>query len=412
MAPAGNFTSLQAAIQGGANSVYFGVEQLNMRAKSSNNFTVDDLMEVRRITAQAGVKAYLTLNIVLYDHDLPAMRKLMDSAKKADLDAVIVSDQAALQYAVVIGLPVHLSTQLNISNSEAVRFYSQFADVMVLARELSLDQVKQIHQVISEEQITGPSGRLVRLEMFAHGALCMAVSGKCYLSLHQYNASANRGACLQACRRAYTVTEKSTGDQLEVDNEYIMSPKDLCTVDFLDTLLDTGTSVLKIEGRARSPEYVKTVTRCYREAADAVLGGTYTQDKVENWIEQLKSVYNRGFWDGYYRGRKLGEWSGKYGSQAARRKMYLGKSSNYFKQIGVAEFQLEAEELETGDDILIMGPTTGVIELKVDELRVDGNIAKKAHKGDLITLPVPRRVRGADKLYRWVARKSQRPTLA
>lgn len=400
MAPAGNFESLMAAIQGGADAVYFGVGKLNMRAKSSVNFLEDDLYEIVRICSASNVKTYLTLNTVLYDEDLDGMRRLMDTAKMARVSAVIVSDQAAMEYARKVGLNVHLSTQLNISNSHSLRFYSQWADVVVLARELNLQQVKFIFESVHKNEIKGPSGKEVRLELFVHGALCMAISGKCYLSLHQQNFSANRGECLQICRRSYTVTDKETGSQLEIDNEYIMSPKDLCTIPFLDQILDAGVRVLKIEGRARGPEYVKTVTSCYVEAVEAIVAGQFTPDKVEGWTKRLSSVFNRGFWDGYYLGRKLGEWSNSYGNIATERKQYVGKINNYFSDLGVAELNVEASELHLNDKILIIGPTTGVIETLVSEIRVDNQQASSAPKGLPCSIPVPSRVRRSDKLYR------------
>ncbi|MGM0375294.1 MAG: peptidase U32 family protein [Bacteroidota bacterium] len=403
MAPVGSFESLMAAIQGGADSVYFGAEKLNMRSRSSSNFTTDDLREIVSIASAHEVKTYLTVNTVLYDTDLPVMRSLIDAAKETGISAVIVSDQAAINYAKSAGLEVHISTQVNISNIEALKFYSHFADVVVLARELNLDQVKAIHRAIEEEQITGPSGNLVRIEMFAHGALCMAISGKCYLSLHQLNASANRGECLQPCRRGYTVTEKDSGQELEVDNEYIMSPRDLKTIHFMNKMMGAGVRVFKIEGRARGPEYVKTVVSCYREAINAVIEDTYSQEKITQWENRLASVFNRGFWDGYYLGQKLGEWSANYGSLATRKKVYIGKGTNYFPKIGVAEFLLETKDLEVGDEILITGPTTGVVEMKVPGIRVDEEPVQKARKGDRLSMPVDVKVRRSDKLYKWVS---------
>lgn len=401
MAPVGSFESLMAAIQGGADSVYFGAEQLNMRSRSSRNFTTDDLVHIVEIASSNQVKTYLTVNTVLYDSDLPVMRGLINAAKDAGISAVIASDQAAINYANSIGVEVHISTQVNISNIEALKFYSRFADVVVLARELDLDQVKQIHQSIEKEQIRGPSGNLVRVEMFSHGALCMAISGKCYLSLHQLNSSANRGGCLQPCRRGYVITEKNTGQELEVDNEYIMSPKDLKTIHFLNKMMDAGVRVFKIEGRARGPEYVKTVVSCYREAIKSVLDGTYSQEKIENWDRRLTSVFNRGFWDGYYLGQKLGEWSASYGNLATKRKVYVGKGTNYFPKIGVAEFLLETRNLKVGDEILITGPTTGVIEMTVPEIRVDLDPVQEARKGDRVSFAVEEKVRRSDKLYKY-----------
>ena len=403
MAPVGSFESLMAAIQGGADSVYFGAEQLNMRSRSSSNFTTDDLREIVGIASQHKVRTYLTVNSVLYDEDLPVMRRLIDAAKESGVSAVIASDQAAINYANSIDLEVHISTQVNISNVEALKFYSRFADVVVLARELNLEQVGAIHKTIEEEQIKGPSGNLIRIEMFSHGALCMAISGKCYLSLHQLNASANRGGCLQPCRRSYIVTEKDSGQELEVDNEYIMSPKDLKTIHFMNKMMDAGVRVFKIEGRARGPEYVKTVVECYREAINAVVEGSYSAEKIEVWEKKLSAVFNRGFWDGYYLGQRLGEWSANYGSLATRKKIYLGKGMNYFPKIGVAEFLLETKELEVGDEILITGPTTGVVELTVPEIRVNLNPVQKAEKGDRFSIPVDEKIRRSDKLFKWVS---------
>lgn len=401
MAPVGSFESLRAAIQGGADSVYFGAEKLNMRSRSSSNFTTDDLKHIVEIASSKRIKTYLTVNTVLYDTDLPVMRELINAAKDAGISAIIASDQAAINYANSIGVEVHISTQVNISNIEALKFYSRFADVVVLARELDMDQVKQIHHLIEQEHIKGPSGNLIRLEMFSHGALCMAISGKCYLSLHQLNSSANRGGCLQPCRRGYVITEKDTGQELEVDNEYIMSPKDLKTIHFLNKMMDGGVRVFKIEGRARGPEYVKTVVSCYREAINSVLDGSYSQEKIERWNERLASVFNRGFWDGYYLGQKLGEWSANYGNLATRRKVYIGKGTNYFPKIGVAEFLLETRNLKVGDEILITGPTTGVIEMTVPEIRVDFRPVQEARKGDRVSLPVEEKVRRSDKLYKY-----------
>ena len=371
MSPAGNFECLHAAIQGGADSVYFGVGNLNMRSHSANNFTPDDLPRIVEICREYGVKTYMTLNIVLYGEDLAPMREALDAAKAAGVNAIIASDMAAITYCRKIGLEVHISTQLNVSNVEALRFYSQFADVIVLARELNLHQVKEIHQAIVNEGIKGPSGNLVRIEMFAHGALCMAVSGKCYLSLQTYGASANRGACYQLCRRGYEVTDLETGTKLNIDNKYIMSPKDLCTIEFMDKIIDAGVKVFKIEGRARSAEYVKKTAECYRRAADAVCEGRYTPELAASLKEELSEVFNRGFWDGYYQGARLGEWSDVYGSHATRKKIYCGKITNWFDRISVAEVLVESEALRKGDDILIIGETTGVIEQNVSEIRVE-----------------------------------------
>ncbi len=402
LAPVGSYESLMAAIQGGADSIYFGAGNLNMRSRSSLNFGDKDLKKIAAICRDNGLKSYLTLNIVLYDDDLTEMRRLIDVAIESGISAVIVSDQAAINYAVEKGMKVHISTQINISNIESLRFYSKFADVFVLARELNLDQVNNIYETIKKEEIKGPGGELVKIEMFAHGALCMAVSGKCYLSLHQYNYSANRGACLQACRRSYLVSDVETGDELIVDNQYIMSPKDLKTIHFLNKLVDAGVRVFKIEGRARSPEYVKTVTACYSEALQAIIDGQYTKDRIKEWEERLSSVFNRGFWDGYYRGQRLGEWSSNYGSLASRRKIYVGKGLNYFPKIGVGEFLLEAQDLKKGDKILITGPTTGVLETTVQELRVDLKPVEKVIKGNVFSMPVDHKIRRSDKLYKIV----------
>lgn len=402
MAPVGSFESLAAAVQAGADSVYFGVEQLNMRAKSSINFTLDDLNEIVSICRQNNIKSYLTLNTILYDHDLNVMRRIIDAAYDSKITAIIASDIAVLNYASTKGMEIHASTQLNVSNIESLKFYAHFCDVIVLARELSLKQVKEITTQIQEQNICGPRGELVKIEIFAHGALCMAVSGKCYLSLHEKNSSANRGACQQTCRKAYTVTEKESGYQLEIDNEYIMSPKDLCTISFIDKILDAGVSVLKIEGRARPAEYVKIVAGTYREAVDAWVDGRFTPENIARWEERLGSVFNRGFWDGYYLGRKLGEWSSNYGSSASKRKIYLGKCMNYFSNIGVGEFQLEAAGLDLHDEILIVGPTTGVVETTVQEIRIDLKPVPEAKKGNRISFKVPEKVRRSDKLYKWV----------
>ena len=405
MAPVGNYESLMAAVQAGANSVYFGVEQLNMRAKSANNFELDDLPEIVRICNENNMKSYLAVNTIMYDHDLKVMRMLVDKAKATNVSAIIASDQAILNYAHSVGVEIHLSTQLNISNIESLAFYAHFADVVVLARELTLKQAKNIVRQIKERDLRGPKGELIRVEMFAHGALCMAVSGKCYLSLHEMNSSANRGACQQTCRKSYTVTNNETGYELEIDNEYIMSPKDLMTLNFVDEILDSGVTVLKIEGRARPAEYVKTVTECYREAVDSVYENTFTQERIEKWIERLSTVFNRGFWDGYYLGRKLGEWSKDYGSKATKVKSYLGKGSNYYDKIGVAEFKLESGVLNVGDEIIITGPTTGIIQTIVAEIRLDLKPVDKVQKGDVISIPIKEKVRRSDKLYKLEAAK-------
>ena len=401
MCPAGNFECLQAAIQGGADSVYFGVGRLNMRSHSANNFAPDELSVVCRICREAGVKSYLTLNIVLYQEDLAEMRAALDAAHAAGVDAVIASDMAAISYARSIGLEVHASTQLNVSNVEALRFYAQFADVIVLARELNLDQVREIHEAIERDRISGPSGELVRIEMFAHGALCMAVSGKCYLSLHTYGASANRGACMQVCRRGYEVTDLETGNKLEIDNKYIMSPKDLCTIGFMDKIAAAGVRVFKIEGRARSAEYVKRCAACYRRAADAVCDGTYGPALAAELQDSLAEVFNRGFWDGYYQGARLGQWSDFYGSAATRKKVYCGKVTNWFDKIGVAEIAVESEPLPVGADVMVIGATTGVVEFRVEDMRVNFEPAALAPKGVRCSLAAPARLRRGDKLYLW-----------
>ncbi|HUW92891.1 MAG TPA: peptidase U32 family protein [Bacteroidales bacterium] len=403
MAPAGSWESLRAAILGGADSVYFGVEKLNMRARSSSNFTIEDLPEIAKICNDNGLRSYLTLNVVVFDDEAAVMRQIIRASKDAGITAIIATDQSAIMAARDEGMEVHLSTQLNISNSEALRFYSRWADVAVLSRELNLPQVRSIYETIVRDNICGPGGGLMKLEMFVHGALCMAISGKCYLSLHENNASANRGNCYQTCRKGYTVTEKETGYQLEIDNEYIMSPKDLCTISFLDQIIASGARVLKIEGRARAPEYVKTVSECYGEAAASTADGTFSEEKVTLWTKRLSSVFNRGFWDGYYLGQKLGEWSTTYGSAATRRRLYLGKVTNYFKKLNVAEIKLETGELKKGDVIIFTGPTTGVIEHTVNELRNEDAIeVESAVKGALCSLQLSSLVRRADKVYRWV----------
>ncbi len=402
MAPVGSYESLMAAVQGGANSVYFGIEKMNMRAHSSNNFTFDDLKKIVKICEENNLKSYLTVNTVIYNNELGLMREIIDAAKQNRITAIIASDLSVINYAQQIGVEVHISTQLNVSNIESLKFFSQFADVVVLARELSLDQVSEINQRIIDENITGPKGEPIKIEMFVHGALCMAISGKCYLSLHEKNYSANRGACLQTCRKAYTVTEKESGNQLEIDNEYIMSPKDLCTINFLNKILDAGVSVLKIEGRARPAEYVKTVSECYNEAINAYIDGSFGEEKINAWMERLSAVFNRGFWDGYYLGAKMGEWSHKYGSRATKRKMYIGKTTNYFTKINVAEFLIESYDLKVGDEILITGPTTGVIQTKVEEIRVDLKNTEAAEKGMLCSVPIDFLIRRSDKLYKVV----------
>ncbi len=400
MAPVGSYETLHTAINAGADSVYFGIEQLNMRARAANNFTTEDLKKIVAICQEKNVRTYLALNTVMYDHDLTLMKKICNTAKEAGLTAVILSDLAALQYARSIGLEVHMSTQANISNIEAVKFYAAFADVVVLARELTLKQIAKICDEIKEEDVRGPSGELVQVEIFVHGALCVAISGKCYMSLATYNASANRGACLQNCRRAYKVIDEETGDELRVENKYIMSPKDLCTIGFLDKILDAGVSVLKIEGRGKAPEYVDTVVRCYKEASESWQDGSYSQEKVDGWMKQLKKVFNRGFWQGgYYLGKQLGEWSGSYGSQATTEKVFVGKVTNYFSKVKVGEFMLEAAGLSVGDEISITGPTTGVVRTKVESMFVDDTAVEKAAKGIVVTIPVPEKIRENDKLF-------------
>lgn len=402
MAPVGSYESLHAALQGGADSVYFGVEGLNMRARSSANFTLEDLRNIVSICNEKGVRTYLTVNTVIYNNELQKMHAVIDCAREAGVTAVIASDLSAILYAHSVGVEVHISTQCNITNYEVVRFYAQYADVVVLAREVDLDQVMTIHRQIVENDLRGPKGRLIQIEMFSHGALCMAVSGKCYLSLHEKNASANRGACNQICRRAYTVKDRDNEIELDIENEYIMSPKDLCTIGFLNKMIDAGVRVFKIEGRARSAEYVRTVCECYSEAVQAYLDGAYTREKIEAWKEKLSTVFNRGFWDGYYLGQRLGEWSEVYGSKATKKKVLLGKITNYFKNLGVGEFKLESGELAVGDEILITGTTTGVIQMKVPELRVDLQSVRKVEKGTVFSMPTPEKIRRGDKLYKVV----------
>ena len=402
MAPVGSYDSLSAAIAAGTDAVYFGVEGLNMRSRSSANFTLDDLRKIAGICSEAGVRTYLTVNTIIYDADMPVVRSIIDAAAEAGLTAIIASDIAAISYARSRGVEVHISTQCNISNIEAVRFYSAWADVLVLARELSMEQVAAIHRAIIEEDIRGPRGELVRIEMFCHGALCMAVSGKCYLSLHQMNSSANRGACTQICRRGYSVTDLETGDELNVDNKYIMSPKDLKTIHFLDRMVDAGVSVFKIEGRARGPEYVATAVSCYSEALQAIADGTYPdREAIAAWDARLSKIFNRGFWDGYYLGRRLGEWSAKYGSSATRVKQYVAKGVKYFSRLGVGEFLMEAGELHRGDEVVVTGPTTCALIIKADDIRVGGVSVEKAVKGDSFSIAVPAKIRPADRLYRW-----------
>lgn len=401
MAPVGSWESLAAAIDAGADAVYFGVQGLNMRSRSSVNFDLDDLRRIVDLCREASVRTYLTVNIIIYDDDIEEMHRVIDAAREAGISAIIASDIAAISYARSRGVEVHISTQCNISNIEAVRFYAQFADTVVLARELSLDRVQKIHQAIVDENICGPSGRQVKIEMFCHGALCMAVSGKCYLSLHQMNSSANRGACTQICRRGYEVTDLETGDKLNVDNKYIMSPKDLKTIHFLNKMVDAGVSVFKIEGRARGPEYVSVAVKCYSEALDAICDGSYSEALVPAWDERLRKIFNRDFWDGYYLGQRLGEWSAKYGSSATRVKHYAAKGVKYFSKLGVGEFFMEAGELHVGDEIVITGPTTGALMLEVSEIRVGLKPVDKAVKGDAFSIPVPAKIRPGDRLYRW-----------
>lgn len=405
MAPAGSYESLMAAIQGGADSVYFGVEQLNMRAASSNNFTIEDLRKIASICKENRIKSYLTVNVVVYDHEIEQMHKIIDAAVENGITAIIASDLSVINYASLAGIEIHLSTQLNITNIEALKFYARWADVVVLARELNLDQVGYIFRSISEQNITGPKGDLIKIEMFVHGALCMAISGKCYLSLHENNKSANRGECYQTCRKSYLATNMETGYEIEIDNEYIMSPKDLCTIGFLDKLVNSGVRVLKIEGRARSAEYVREVSACYNEALMAIEYGTFNKVKTDVWRARLSKVFNRGFWDGYYLGQTMGEWNTNYGSSATKRKIYIGKITNYFTRLNVAEIKLENGDLDKGDTILITGPTTGVFEYQVDEIRVDLIVAEKALKGELCSIKTPEYLRRSDKVYKWVNSK-------
>lgn len=400
MSPAGSYEALMAAIKAGCNSVYFGVEQLNMRARSSNNFTLEDLKQIAEIGKENNVKTYLTLNTILYDHDITLMKSIVNAAKKNGVTAIIASDHAVMNYAKKIGMEIHISTQANVSNIDTVEFYANFADVIVLARELSLMQVADISREIKRRNITGPSGKLIELEIFAHGALCMAVSGKCYLSLHSHFASANRGACIQNCRRSYVVTDKEDGMEFEIDNEFIMSAKDLCTIDFIDKILDAGVSVLKLEGRGRSVDYVSIVTKCYNEAIDAYLNGTYSHEKISHWKTELATVFNRGFWDGYYLGRKMGEWCDENGSKSSKKKTYLAKGLKYFDQANVGEFKCESHSLSVGDEIMITGPTTGYIQMQINELRIDGKPISKVVKGDTFTIAIQDKIRPSDKLYK------------
>ncbi|PCI32621.1 MAG: collagenase-like protease [Flavobacteriaceae bacterium] len=405
MAPAGNFESMQAALDNGADSIYFGVEQLNMRARASINFTLEDLKEISERCKAKNVRTYLTLNTIIYDHDLTIIRTLIQKAIEADITAVIAMDQAVISVARELNMEVHISTQINITNIETVKFYALFADTMVMSRELSLRQVKSISEQIQKQQIKGPSGNLVEIEIFGHGALCMAVSGKCYMSLHSSNSSANRGACKQNCRKKYTVIDQETGFEMELDNEYIMSPKDLCTIDFLDEIADAGIKVLKIEGRGRAPEYVANVIKCYRDAIDAIEEGTYDKEKVIVWMQALEKVYNRGFWSGYYLGQKLGEWSKGSGSHATQKKVYIGKGMHYFPKANIGEFKIEAFDIAVGDTILITGPTTGAKEMEIKEMFVNDAKGEKASKGDSCTIPLEFRIRPSDKLYKIVENK-------
>lgn len=401
MAPVGSYDSLSAAIAAGADAVYFGVEGLNMRSRSSANFTLADLHNIASICSRAGIRSYLTVNTIIYDDDIAKMRQIIDAAQSAGISAVIAGDIAAIMYAHSQGIEVHISTQCNVSNIEAVRFYAQWADVVVLARELTLEQVKKISDAIKNDDIRGPHGKLIRIEMFCHGALCMAISGKCHLSLHQMNSSANRGACTQICRRGYEVTDLETGDRLAIDNKYIMSPKDLKTIHFLDRMIDSGVTVFKIEGRARGPEYVSIAVRCYADAIQSVCDSTYSPEKIAGWDNELAKIFNRGFWDGYYLGQRLGEWSAKYGSSATRTKHYVAKGVKYFSRLGVGEFLMEAGELHVGDEVVITGPTTGALIITVDELQVGCKSVEKAVKGDAFSIPVPSKIRPSDRLYRW-----------
>ncbi len=402
MAPAGSFDSMQAALDNGADSIYFGVEQLNMRARASINFTLDDLEEIAKRCSEKGVRTYLTLNTIIYDHDLSIVKTLIKEAKKANISAVIAMDQAVIQVAREAGMEVHISTQINITNVETLKFYAMFADTVVLSRELSLRQVKHITEQVIKQNIKGPSGRLVEIEIFGHGALCMAVSGKCYMSLHSHNSSANRGACKQNCRKKYTVIDQETGFEMELDNEYIMSPKDLCTIDILDQVADAGIKVLKIEGRGRAPEYVAQVVRSYRNAIDAIAEGTFDKDKVITWMQELGKVYNRGFWNGYYLGQKLGEWSNESGSHATQKKVFLGKGVHYFPKAKIGEFRIDAYDMKIGDTVLITGPTTGAKEFELKDMLVNDEKKEQAVKGDNVTIKLDFRIRESDKLYKIV----------
>lgn len=403
MAPVGCYESLQAAIQAGANSVYFGIDKLNMRSRSASNFSTDDLRNIVKICKENNIKSYLTVNTVIYNDDLDLMREIVDTAKEVEVSAIIAADVAVMMYAYSKGVEVHLSTQLNIANVEALKFYAKYADVVVLARECNMDQVRTIFEAIQNEEIRGPKGDLIKIEMFCHGALCMAVSGKCYMSLHELNASANRGACYQICRHGYRLVDDERDIEIKVENQYLMSPKDLKTIHFLNKLIDSGVRVMKIEGRARGPEYVKTVVSCYNEAINSYLDGSYSEEKIAGWDERLKTVFNRGFWNGYYLGQRLGEWSSTYGSEATKKKVYIGKGMKYYSKMGVAEFLVETKYgIKKGDEVIITGPTTGVIELKIDELHVDCSAAEKCERGELFSIPVPCKIRPSDKLYKIV----------
>ncbi|MBR3914138.1 MAG: U32 family peptidase [Bacteroidales bacterium] len=406
MAPVGSYEALSAAIQAGAGSVYFGIGRLNMRSKSAKNFTLDDLNKIATICNENNVKSYVTINTVVFDEELDEMRQLVDAVKANGISAIIASDQSVIQYARQIGVEVHMSTQCNITNIEAIKYYSQFADVMVTAREVSVNQVKNITRKIEEQNIRGPKGELIRIEVFCHGALCMAVSGKCYLSLDNFNTSANRGACVQPCRRGYTVQDRDKEITLAIENEYIMSPKDLCTLPFLDKVLDAGVKILKIEGRGRSPEYTKVTVGVYSEAVKAIQNGEFTEEKIAQWTERLRSVYNRDFWDGYYLGRKMGEWTQRYGSQATKTKIFVGTVTNFFAKINVAEIRMETQDLKVGDDIMIIGPTTGVYEDKVSEIRVDLKPVESTEKGELCSIPVKDVIRRGDKVYKVIDAES------
>lgn len=406
MAPVGSYEALSAAIQAGAGSVYFGIGRLNMRSKSAKNFTLDDLNKIATICNENNVKSYVTINTVVFDEELDEMRQLVDAVKANGISAIIASDQSVIQYARQIGVEVHMSTQCNITNIEAIKYYSQFADVMVTAREVSVNQVKNITRKIEEQNIRGPKGELIRIEVFCHGALCMAVSGKCYLSLDNFNTSANRGACVQPCRRGYTVQDRDKEITLAIENEYIMSPKDLCTLPFLDKVLDAGVKILKIEGRGRSPEYTKVTVGVYSEAVKAIQNGEFTEEKIAQWTERLRSVYNRDFWDGYYLGRKMGEWTQRYGSQATKTKIFVGTVTNFFAKINVAEIRMETQDLNVGDDIMIIGPTTGVYEDKVSEIRVDLKPVESTEKGELCSIPVKDVIRRGDKVYKVIDAES------